>query len=248
MPRKTASSGKPSSSRKPAGIGWRRWLAGLLLAPILLAALVVALLRWVNPPGSALMLARVLEARAAGRTDFTITWQWCDWKQLAPYAPLVVIASEDQRFPKHRGFDTVEIMKALEEAEDGGRMRGASTISQQVAKNLFLWNGRSWVRKGLEAGFTVLIELLWPKRRILEVYLNIAETGDGLFGFCAACAARFGKPCATIAPYQLALIAATLPNPRRLRADAPTPYLHQRASWIIQQVEQLGGPALLQRL
>lgn len=242
MPRKSA------TSRKAAGIRWRRWLAVLLLAPLLLAVLVVALFRWVDPPGSALMVSRTLEARAEGRDGFAISRQWCDWQQLAPYAPLVVIASEDQRFPSHRGFDTVEIMKALEEADDGGRMRGASTISQQVAKNLFLWNGRSWVRKGLEAGFTVLIEVLWPKQRILEVYLNIAETGDGLFGFCAACEARFGKPCATIAPYQLALIAATLPNPRRMRADAPTPYLHQRASWIVKQVEQLGGPGLLQGL
>lgn len=242
MPRKSA------PSRKPAGIRWRRWLAVLLLAPLLLAVLVVAIFRWVDPPGSALMVSRTLEARAEGRDGFAISRQWCDWQQLAPYAPLVVIASEDQRFPSHRGFDTVEIMKALEEADDGGRVRGASTISQQVAKNLFLWNGRSWVRKGLEAGFTVLIEVLWPKQRILEVYLNIAETGDGLFGFCAACVARFGKPCATIAPYQLALIAATLPNPRRMRADAPTPYLHQRASWIVKQVEQLGGPGLLQGL
>lgn len=248
MPRKSAPTRKLAPSRKSASPRWRRRLTVLLLAPLVLAVLVVALFRWIDPPGSALMVWRSLEARAEGRAGFTITRQWCDWKQLAPYAPLVVIASEDQRFPKHRGFDTVEIMKALEEADDGGRMRGASTISQQVAKNLFLWNGRSWVRKGLEAGFTVLIELLWPKQRILEVYLNIAETGDGLFGFCAACEARFGKPCATIAPYQLALIAATLPNPRRLRADAPTPYLHQRASWIVKQVEQLGGPALLQEL
>lgn len=248
MPRKSATSRKSAPSGKPAGIRWRRWLALLLLAPLLLAVLVVALFRWVDPPGSALMVSRSLEARAEGRAGFAITRQWCDWQQLAPYAPLVVIASEDQRFPKHRGFDTVEIMKALEEADDGGRLRGASTISQQVAKNLFLWNGRSWVRKGLEAGFTVLIELLWPKQRILEVYLNIAETGDGLFGFCAACEARFGRPCATVSPYQLALLAATLPNPRRMRADAPTPYLHQRASWIVKQVEQLGGPAMLQGL
>lgn len=227
---------------------WRRWLLWLVLAPIVLSALLVLVFRFATPPLSGVMAERILEARRAGRDGFRIEHRWCALEEYGPYLPVAVIASEDQRFLEHMGFDTVEIRKALDEAEDGGRLRGASTISQQVAKNLFLWSGRSWLRKGLEVWFTTLLELSWPKRRLLETYLNIAETGDGIFGFCAACERRFGKPCNALAPYQLALMVATLPDPRRRRADQPTPYLHQRASWIVRQMEQLGGPALLQKL
>jgi len=189
-----------------------------------------------------------VQARSAGDAGFRIERRWCDFKSFGPYLPVAVIASEDQRFIEHFGFDTVEMQRALDAAEEGERLRGASTISQQVAKNVFLWSGRSWVRKGLEAWFTLLIEVTWSKRRILEVYLNIAETGEGLFGFCSACPARFGKSCAEIAPYNLALLVATLPNPREWRADKGTPYLHRRASWIVRQMQQLGGPLVLQRL
>jgi monofunctional biosynthetic peptidoglycan transglycosylase len=227
---------------------WRRWMLILFLLPVILSLLLVLILRFVAPPLSGVMAQRIIEARQAGLDGFRIDYQWCPLESLGPYLPLAAIASEDQRFLEHHGFDTVEIRKALDAAEEGERMRGASTISQQVAKNLFLWSGRSWVRKGLEVYFTALLELAWPKRRLLETYLNIAETGDGMFGFCAACERRFGKPCSTLAPYHLALLVATLPDPRRRRADQPTPYLHQRASWIVRQMEQLGGPALLQRL
>jgi monofunctional biosynthetic peptidoglycan transglycosylase len=227
---------------------WRRWLLILLLTPIVLSILLVLLFRFVNPPISGVMLERLVEARAAGDTDFHLRRRWCRFGDFGAYLPVAVIASEDQRFIEHFGFDTVEMAKAIEDAEDGERMRGASTISQQVAKNLFLWSGRSWVRKGLEAYFTLLIEVAWPKRRILETYLNIAETGDGMFGFCDACVARFGKSCAEIGPYNLALLVATLPNPRKWRADKATPYLHRRATWIVRQMEQLGGPQVLQRL
>jgi monofunctional biosynthetic peptidoglycan transglycosylase len=227
---------------------WRRGLLILFLVPLVLSLLLVLILRFVAPPLSGVMAQRIIEARQAGTEGFRIDYQWCEFESFGPYLPLAVIASEDQRFLDHHGFDTVEIQKALDDAEDGGRLRGASTISQQVAKNLFLWSGRSWVRKGLEVYFTGLLELVWPKRRLLETYLNIAETGDGMFGFCTACERRFGKPCVTLAPYQLALMVATLPDPRRRRADQPTPYLHQRASWIVRQMEQLGGPALLQRM
>ncbi|GMU43498.1 MAG: monofunctional biosynthetic peptidoglycan transglycosylase [Xanthomonadales bacterium PRO6] len=241
MPRKPAASPKPRRR-------WRRWLAWLLLTPLLLSILLVLLLRFLAPPISGVMAERIIEARRAGDEGFRIARRWCPLEEFGPYLPLAVIASEDQRFLDHMGFDTVEIGKALDAAEGGGRLRGASTISQQVAKNLFLWSGRSWLRKGLEVWFTGLMELSWPKRRLLETYLNIAETGDGIFGFCAACEIRFGKPCNALAPYQLALMVATLPDPRRRRADHPTPYLHQRASWIVRQMQQLGGPALLQRL
>ena len=227
---------------------WRRWLLLLVLLPIALSLLLVLILRFVAPPLSGVMAQRILEARQAGQDDFRIDYQWCEFESFGPYLPLAVVASEDQRFLDHHGFDTVEIKKALDAAEDGERMRGASTISQQVAKNLFLWSGRSWLRKGLEVYFTGLLELAWPKKRLLETYLNIAETGEGMFGFCSACQRRFGKPCSTLAPYQLALMVATLPDPRRRRADQPTPYLHQRASWIVRQMDQLGGPAWLQQM
>lgn len=227
---------------------WRRWLLILFLLPLILSLLLVLIFRFFAPPLSGVMAQRIIEARQSGLDDFRIDYQWCPLDSFGPYLPLAAIASEDQRFLDHHGFDTVEIRNALDTAEEGGRMRGASTISQQVAKNLFLWSGRSWVRKGLEVYFTALLELAWPKRRLLETYLNIAETGDGMFGFCVACERRFGKPCSTLAPYQLALMVATLPDPRRRRADQPTPYLHQRASWIVRQMDQLGGPALLQQM
>ncbi len=158
--------------------------------------------------------------------------------------PLAVVAAEDQRFPLHRGFDLVEIKNALAERDGTGRLRGASTISQQVAKNLFLWSGRSWVRKGLEVYITALIELTWPKRRILEVYLNIAQFGDRIFGVGAASERFFLKPPSALTPREAALLAAVLPNPVRMRVDRPSAYVRKRAAWINQQASQLSADAL----
>lgn len=237
---------RSASKAAPVRRRWRRWLLWLTTTPVVLSIVLVLAFRWVTPPVSGVMLQRLIEARSTGNSDYRIDRLWCPLESYGPYLPVAVIASEDQRFVEHYGFDTVEIQKALDSAEEGGPMRGASTISQQVAKNLFLWTGRSWLRKGLEVWFTGLIEAFWPKRRILEMYLNIAETGDGMFGFCGACVQRFGRECATLSPYQLALMVATLPDPRRRRADQPTPYLHGRASWIVQQMEQLGGPQMMQ--
>lgn len=238
----------PAAPVTPKRRRWKRLLWVALLTPIALSLLLVLVFRFVAPPLTGVMAERIFEARSTGNHAYRIDYQWCPLESFGPYLPLAVIASEDQRFLDHHGFDTVEINKALAAAEEGERMRGASTISQQVAKNLFLWSGRSWLRKGLEVYFTGLLELVWSKRRLLETYLNIAETGDGMFGFCVACERRFGKPCSALPPYQLALMVATLPDPRRRRADQPTPYLHQRASWIVRQMDQLGGPALLQQL
>lgn len=165
---------------------------------------------------------------------------WVPSAEIAPSIKLAVIAAEDQRFPDHRGFDFKAITRALEHNREGGRTRGASTISQQVAKNLFLWSGRSWVRKGLEAGFTVLIEVFWPKRRILEVYLNIAEFGEGVYGVEAAARHHFGKPAAQLSAYEAALMAAVLPSPRRYRVAPPSLYVAERAVWIQGQMAQLG--------
>jgi monofunctional biosynthetic peptidoglycan transglycosylase len=155
------------------------------------------------------------------------------------------VAAEDQLFPHHHGFDVESIRDAVEQRERRPRMRGASTITQQVAKNLFLWPGRSLVRKGIEAYLTAAIELLWPKRRILEVYLNIAETGRDLYGVGAASSVYFGKPPAELTRREAALIAAGLPDPKRRRPDRPGPWLSRRAGWIETQIDQLGGAAHL---
>jgi len=174
-----------------------------------------------------------------------VAHDWVPLAEISPALQLAVVAAEDQKFPRHRGFDLEAIGDALDDAESGGRLRGASTISQQVAKNLFLWPGRSLVRKGLEAWFTVWLEALWPKRRILEVYLNVAELGGpGVFGVEAASRRCFGRPAAALGAGEAALLAATLPSPRTLRCDAPTPGLRARAAGIEAAMARL-GPAWL---
>jgi len=237
--------------RKPAAAiasPWRRlarWLWRGLLACVLLSLLAVLALRYVAPPTSAFMLARAVAAWRSGEAGFELRYRWVDWEGIAPTLPIALVAAEDQKFPYHHGFDLEAIDQAWRERGDGAPRRGASTISQQVAKNLFLWSGRSWVRKGLEAWFTALIELTWPKRRILEVYANIAEFGDGVYGVEAAARHYYGKPAAQLSAREAALLAAVLPNPKRLRVDQPSRYVGMRASWIERQVRQLGGPTYL---
>jgi monofunctional biosynthetic peptidoglycan transglycosylase len=224
-----------------------RLTLGIALAWIAASTLVVGMLRVVDPPTSAFMLAWRWSqpADAAVRSP---DWQWRDLDAIAPEMALAVIAAEDQRFADHHGFDLDAISDALADAERGGRLRGASTLSQQVAKNLFLWPGRSWVRKGLEAWFTALIELTWPKRRILEVHLNIAEFGPGVYGVEAASRRWFGRPAARLDAAQAARLAAVLPNPKVHRVDAPGPWVQQRERWIRRQMVQLGGVAWLERI
>jgi monofunctional biosynthetic peptidoglycan transglycosylase len=204
----------------------------------------VVLLRWVPPLTSGVMMERRIEALLAWKT-YTIDYRWVPWSRISKQAGVAVIAAEDQNFPTHHGFDLESIQKAIDAAEKGRRLRGASTISQQVAKNVFLWSGRSFVRKGLEAYFTVLIELTWPKRRILEVYLNVAEMGDGVFGVEAASQRFFRKPAAKIGPSEAALLAAVLPNPIRFRVNRPSAFVEERRAWILRQMDHLGGTALL---
>jgi monofunctional biosynthetic peptidoglycan transglycosylase len=227
---------------------WLRRIVWLLLTLVLGSVLQVLALRWIDPPTSAFMLARTLDAKRHGPAGFELRYAWVDWPQIAPSLPLALVAAEDQKFPEHDGFDLDAIRDALDERESGEGGRGASTISQQVAKNLFLWSGRSWIRKGLEAYYTVLIEALWPKRRILEVYSNIAEFGDGVYGAEAAARHFFGKSAAQLAESQSARLAAVLPNPKRFRVEAPTPYVRRREAWILRQMRQLGGGAYLGRL
>ncbi len=212
----------------------------LLLIVLLLASLLPVLaLRWVTPPTSAVMLQRTLTE------DRQQTWEWTDIEHMSAHIALAVVASEDQKFPQHHGFDLQSIQAAIQQNTRGRRMRGASTLTQQVARNLFLWQGRSYLRKGLEAWFTVLLELCWPKQRILEVYLNIAETGPQTFGMQAAAWRYFSRPAGLLTREQAALLAAVLPNPRRLRAAQPSPYVLERRDHILQQMELLGGNAYL---
>ncbi|WP_108095014.1 monofunctional biosynthetic peptidoglycan transglycosylase [Pseudomonas sp. GV071] len=217
----------------------RRLLKFLLWFAIASVA-VVLLFRWVPPPGTALMAERKIESWIDAKPiDLKRTWR--PWNELSDDLKIAVIAGEDQKFAEHWGFDVDAIQAALDHNERGGNLRGASTISQQVAKNLFLWPGRSWVRKGLEVWFTSLLELLWPKQRILEVYLNSVEWGDGVFGAEAAARTHFGVGAPYLSGRQASLLAAVLPNPLKWSAGKPTAYINRRANWIRQQMRQLGG-------
>ncbi len=231
-------------------MGWGIRLLRVLSLALLIAmgasTLVVAVLAWTPPPTSAFMILRQLQAPATGAVE--IRYEWVPYDHISPHMALAAVAGEDQRFPEHRGFDLQAIRKALRHNAQGGSVRGASTISQQVAKNLFLWPGRSYVRKGLEAWFTVLIELLWSKQRILEVYLNVAEFGHHTFGVGAASWRYFQRPPAALGPEQAALLAAVLPNPLEYRVDSPSARVRERQRWILRQMRQLGGPAYLGNL
>ena len=215
----------------------------LLLAVSVLAT---ASMRFIPPLTTAVIIERRVNALVHGRA-YRVDRRWVPWSRISPRAALAVIASEDQNFATHHGFDVESIQKAIDAHERGQRLRGASTISQQVAKNLFLWTGRSFVRKGLEAYFTALIELTWSKRRILEVYLNVVELGDGVFGVEAASERYFHKPASRLTSEEAALLAAVLPNPIRLRVNRPSAYVEERRDWIVQQMEQLGGVGYIKR-
>lgn len=228
----------------------RRWLWRLALVGIgalALLILCVLALRWVDPVSSAFMLeARLghLGASPVYRTDY----RWVSLEAISPHAAIAVIASEDQQFPFHTGFDFQSIRQAVQSNARGKRQRGASTITQQVAKNLFLWQGGGYFRKGLEAGITLLVEWLWPKERILEVYLNIAEFGRGIYGVEAAAQRYFHKPAKRLSRQEAALLAAVLPSPLRYRVEAPSRYVQSRQAWILRQMEGLGGTRYLDRL
>ncbi|HTU01047.1 MAG TPA: monofunctional biosynthetic peptidoglycan transglycosylase [Candidatus Sulfotelmatobacter sp.] len=231
------------------GIGsWcGRWLRRGLIALAVLTVLPVLCLRWIAPPTTSVMVQHRFARMVGGELWPRLRYRWSDWDRIAPVMRLAAVAAEDQKFPRHWGFDFDAIADAVDEASARGRLRGASTISQQVARNLFLWQGRSWVRKGLEAYFTVLLEACWPKRRILEVYLNVAEFGDGVYGVAAASQAYFGKRPGSLSSSEAALLAAALPNPRRLHVRNPSAYVRERASWIEEQMALL-GPAYLRQL
>lgn len=237
----------PASGRRPR----RRWLRRLLLAPLvllLLSIVQVLALRFVDPPFSSFMAIRQFQAWGEGDWSFRIAHDWRDLDRISPNLMLALVAAEDQTFADHHGFDLKAIEKARKQNARGRKVRGGSTISQQTAKNLFLWGGRSWVRKGIEAWYTVLIETLWPKWRILEVYANIAEFGDGVYGAQAAARSFFGRDAGSLSASQGARLAAVLPNPKRYNARNPGPYVQRRSHAIQWQMRQVGGSAYLRRL
>lgn len=213
----------------------RRLLRGFFFAVLslsVLSLLLVAPFRWINPPTTAFMLQD-----KSGRIP--VLYEWVEWGNIGDAAVLAVVASEDQKFADHFGFDVKSIRASVARYGDGASLRGASTITQQVAKNLYLWPGKSFLRKGIEAWFTVLIEATWSKKRILEIYLNVAELGPGIYGVGAASEAFFRKSCAQLNDAEAALLAAVLPNPNRLQVDKPTSYVRERQNWIQRQMRRL---------
>lgn len=226
-----------------------RWLRKLLLWlvfwAVLLSVLPVLAFRWLPPPSTSFMLQDWYRSQLTDSQASHPAYTWVDWDQISPDMRLAVVAAEDQRFPAHRGFDIDSIRAAIQDYYRSGRLRGASTISQQVAKNLFLWPNQSLLRKGLEAWFTLIIEQLWPKQRILEVYLNIAEFGPGIYGVEAASRTYFATGAHQLQPSQAALLAAVLPNPKLYSVAEPSAYVIGRRDWILRQMRQLGGPRYL---
>jgi monofunctional glycosyltransferase len=225
-----------------------RGLGLALAAWATVTAVIVLALRWIDPPFTSFMLQSRVGALFSSQPGYEFRYEWRDWSQISRNAALAVVAAEDQHFPEHHGFDFKQIDKALADRERGRRVRGASTISQQVAKNLFLWPGQSWFRKGLEAGITVLIETAWSKQRILEVYLNVAEFGRGSFGVQAASRRFLRKDASRLTRADAALLAAVLPAPKRFRVDAPSNYVRRRQAWIERQMASLGGTSYVQGL
>lgn len=221
------------------------WLLRALLLVIGVWSAGIIIFAFLPVPFSAVMVERQIGAWLRGDFSYVAHSDWVSMDEISPWMPLAVIAAEDQKFPEHWGFDTDAIAAAMDHNQRSGRVRGASTLSQQTAKNVFLWDGRSWLRKGLEAGLTLGIEVVWTKRRILTIYLNVAEFGEGVFGVEEAAQRYFHKPASRLTQSEAALLAAVLPSPLRYKASAPSGYVRQRQLWILRQMRQLGGEAFL---
>ncbi|MFV8225384.1 monofunctional biosynthetic peptidoglycan transglycosylase [Christiangramia aquimixticola] len=212
-----------------------KFIFKILLGLLLFSILIVVVYKWVPVPFTPLMAIRYFE-----NPEEPVKHDWVAIDDISRHLQLAVIASEDQNFANHSGFDFKAIEKAIENNKKGKRVRGASTISQQTAKNVFLWPHRSWFRKGLEAYFTFLIETIWSKERILEVYLNSIEMGKGVYGAEAAAQSWFKKSASKLSAYEAAAIAAILPNPREYRANPASAYIQQRKNWIFRQMSNYG--------
>ena len=238
-PRRSKPKKRKSSRKKSHPI--LRIMAYGVIGFLLVSALPILSLRWIDPPTSSFMLQKSW----AGNDNFVLHYQWVDWQQISPELKIAVVAAEDQQFPNHFGFDFKSILDALQARKKGNSSRGASTISQQVVKNLFLWPEPSWFRKGIEAYLSIIMEVLWPKQRILEVYLNIAQWGDNQFGAQAAAERYFAKNASELSRSEAALLAAVLPNPEIYRVDKPSSYVVKRQRWVWGQIKGLGGPGYL---
>ena len=216
-----------------------RWIGGVVVGCFLLSILSVVVYKYVPVTYTPLMLIRTIEAHQAGKT-FVIKHHWTPIEQISPHMVRAVMASEDNLFLKHSGFSIDQIRLAIEEKQRGKRVRGGSTISQQTAKNVFLIPSKTYLRKAVEAYFTVLIELIWSKERIMEVYLNVIEMGDGIFGIAAASEAYFHIAPQHLSSSQAALIAVCLPNPRKMSPSAPSQYVRKRQQQILKLMPKLG--------
>lgn len=230
---------KDVSLRRPSTVirAFIKLIVQAILLLVLSLFIVLLVFRWVPIPTSAVMY----------QSQQSVEYEWASWDDISPQLAIAAIAAEDQRFPTHWGIDTVELKLALADRKKKNP-RGASTITQQVAKNLFLWNGRSYVRKLIEAGLAVAIELTWPKQRILEVYLNIAQFGDGIFGAKKASETFYNKPPMTLSRSESAMLASVLPKPAISNVNAPKPLLVKKQKWVLKQMKQLGGLNYLRRL
>ena len=229
---------------KPKSKGWRiwKWIKRIFLALFVLQLVYIILLKWIDPPLTLTQIGSLFGGDGLKR-DYVAE------EDISYNMKLAVISSEDQIFPDHSGFDWKSIEKAMSyNKKKPNRIRGASTISQQVAKNVFLWQGRDWIRKGLEIYFTKMIEWVWGKRRILEVYLNVIEMGSGVFGAEAAARQYFNKPAKKLSRREAAMIAACLPNPAKYTVKPASPYVSVKAGWIMRQMSNLEGDPDLQKI
>lgn len=217
----------------------KRWLLGLAIGWVVLTVGPVVVLRFVDPPTTAFMLARRAEASEKNEKGFVLRQQWVPLSRISKELQRALLAAEDQKFFQHSGFDVEAIEDAVEDRLEGKSRRGASTLTQQVAKNLFLWSGKSFLRKGLEAYFSVLLEALWSKERILEVHLNIAEFGNGVYGAEEASRLYLGKSAASLTPEEAAALVVVLPSPRSRKVTAPTPKVRERSRWVLDQMERV---------
>ncbi len=219
----------------------KKWVIRIVVGFFAITILWVLALKFINPPITYLMIQRGFEWKKEGK-GFKIEKEWLDYNAISNNLKKAAIAGEDAHFMTHNGFDTKAILEAFEKNQEGKKLRGGSTISQQVAKNVFLWPGRSWVRKGLETYFTFLIEIFWSKKRILETYLNVIEMGQGVYGAEAASRYYFNKSATNLTKKEAALIIAILPNPRKWDARRPSNYVNRRANSIVRYLNHYSIP------
>ena len=234
-----------TNTKKSTSTNWfkllKKWSIRVIGGFFALTIFWVLALKFINPPITYLMIQRAFEWKEAGK-GFKIEKDWLDYEDMSDNLKRAAIAGEDAHFLTHNGFDTKAIMEAFEKNQDGKKLRGGSTISQQVAKNVFLWPERSWLRKGLETYFTFMIEIFWSKKRILEMYLNIIEMGQGVYGAEAASQYYFNKSGQSLTKKEAALIIAILPNPRKWDARRPSTYVNSRANNIVRYLSHYSIP------